>query len=186
MDSFLVCDAFTRQYEGGYQCVHEDPGNWTGGNVGVGSLIGTNGGISAPRLMQFLGREPTVTDMQTLSVEGQQAIRRDDYWVPLRGDALPSGLNLLMYDDAIMSGFGSKTIPGAVTRIQTIAGVTVDGQVGPATLTAISMYSVDLLLFELLAAQALSFTKDGAFSWAAHGWGARLSARFALALQLAH
>ena len=34
-------------HEGGYQRNPNDRANWTGGQVGVGTLVGTNGGITA-------------------------------------------------------------------------------------------------------------------------------------------
>lgn len=36
-----------KPHEGGYTADRRDPGNWTGGKVGVGKLLGTNRGIAA-------------------------------------------------------------------------------------------------------------------------------------------
>ena len=39
--------AETLAHEGGYSSNPKDPGNWTGGKVGAGKLLGTQKGIAA-------------------------------------------------------------------------------------------------------------------------------------------
>src|ERR1700691_2134484 len=106
MSEFTAAMAFTVPSEGVYQCIHGDPGNWTSGRVGVGALIGTNRGVSAPVLAAWLGREPTVSDMKSLTATMQQAIFAAGYWNPIRGDELPPGVSLFTYDMQVNSGKG--------------------------------------------------------------------------------
>jgi lysozyme family protein len=75
---------------GGYQKWHDDNGNWTGGKVGVGDLIGTKYGITAPELCTLLGRKANETDMKALSIENALKIYRVKYWNVIRGDEIES------------------------------------------------------------------------------------------------
>jgi lysozyme family protein len=106
MSEFTAAMAFTVPSEGGYQCIHGDPGNWTSGRVGAGALIGTNRGVSAPVLAAWLGREPTVADMKALTATTQNAIFAAGYWNPIRGDELPPGVSLSTYDMQVNAGKG--------------------------------------------------------------------------------
>ena len=49
VDSITFDEAFKRLigHEGGYSTDRRDPGNWTGGRVGVGTLKGTKFGLAA-------------------------------------------------------------------------------------------------------------------------------------------
>lgn len=95
-DNFAACLAVTLGYEGGFSAVRSDPGNWTGGRVGVGTLAGTNMGISAaahPRL-----------DIRALTEAGVAPIYLAEYWRPAGCDVLPAGLDLSHFDAAVNSG----------------------------------------------------------------------------------
>ena len=50
--------AETLAYEGGYSANPKDPGNWTGGKVGVGKLLGTKSGIAAASYPKTRHQEP--------------------------------------------------------------------------------------------------------------------------------
>ena len=57
MADFDTSQAYVAVAEGKYQNNSDtDAGDWTGGAIGVGDAIGTNFGISAPVLSQYLGR----------------------------------------------------------------------------------------------------------------------------------
>lgn len=88
MADFKISNKKTARNEGGYTNVREDGGNWTGGKVGVGQLIGTNLGISAPVLSAYLGRTATVNDMASLTHEVAEKIYIKNYWNPMRGDEI--------------------------------------------------------------------------------------------------
>jgi lysozyme family protein len=68
-----------------------------------------------------------------ISDEEVERIYRDRYWDPLHCDALPWPLCLALFDFAVNSG-----VKTAAATIQRIVGTTPDGQIGPATLKAIS------------------------------------------------
>ena len=60
---FNTAQNLVKKFEGGYSNDKRDPGNYTGAKIGVGKLIGTNWGISAPVLVvywkQKYGKKPT-------------------------------------------------------------------------------------------------------------------------------
>ena len=94
--NFSACLAVTLAYEGGLSVVRSDPGNWTGGKVGVGTLAGTKFGISA-------AAHPTV-DIRALTQDTVAPIYRAEYWAPAGCDALAAGLDLSHFDATVNSG----------------------------------------------------------------------------------
>ena len=110
--------------EGGLSTNPADPGNWTGGICGKGTLRGTKYGIAA-------AAHPDL-DIANLTIDHAQAIYRDAYWSPIQADVLPKPLALLVFDAAVNCG-----VARATAWLQTAAGCGTDGIVGPQTLAAI-------------------------------------------------
>lgn len=107
MADFLIAARKTDAFEGDYTGHPDDNGNWTGGKKGVGVLVGTKYGVSAPLLAQYLGRTPTVQDMKNLTRETQRLLFRKLYWNVIRGDEIVhQGIANLIYDRAINFGPG--------------------------------------------------------------------------------
>ncbi len=92
------CLPVTFAYEGGLSMIRSDPGNWTGGKVGVGALNGTNFGIAA-------SSHPTL-DIKALTRAEAGAIYEREYWGPAGCEALPTGLDLSHFDGTVNSGRG--------------------------------------------------------------------------------
>lgn len=119
-------DAFTRLLgnEGGFTKDERDRGNWTGGEVGKGTLKGTKYGISA---MAYPGE-----DIENLTPARAAELYRRDYWGPAGCDAVPDGVKFDLFDMAVNSGKGN-----AIRTLQKAAGVAADGVLGPQTLAAV-------------------------------------------------
>ncbi len=81
-----------RRIEAGYQDLYNDKGNWTGGAIGNGQLIGTNRSISAIALSDYLGRTATLSNMKNLSIQTAHKIYYKKYWLPIQGDQIKSQL----------------------------------------------------------------------------------------------
>jgi lysozyme family protein len=95
-------------FEGGYTDEEDDNGNWTGGKKGVGLLVGTKYGISAPVLMQYMGKLPTVQNMKNLSLVTVKDIYNKFYWKPIRGNEINNQDTAnSIYDMAVNSGVGT-------------------------------------------------------------------------------
>lgn len=158
---------FVIGHEGGYCCETADPGNWTGGAVGAGALKGTKFGISA-------GAYPD-TDIAALTLADAKAIYRRDYWDRIQGDVLAPPLALLVFDAAVNNGTGR-----AIRWLQTAAGTSPDGVLGPATRAAIAAHAAHsggAALLSEFQAQRLTFMA-GLPTWRTFGlgWARRLCA----------
>jgi lysozyme family protein len=121
--NFPACLADVLVHEGGYSVVRSDPGNWTGGKVGVGELKGTQKGIAAASYPHL--------DIKNLTDAKIAEIYEANYWRPIRGDELPSGVDLSGMDYSVNSG-----VSRSAKDLQRVLGVTVDGRVGPVTVLA--------------------------------------------------
>ena len=108
--SFETCLAFTRGEEGGYVSDSRDSGNWTSGQVGQGTLVGSNMGVGAPALLEWMGPGATVTaeQMQYLPLSTYEAIARCKYWTPLGCEVMPAGLDMMAFDFGWNRGTGTS------------------------------------------------------------------------------
>lgn len=98
-DNWARSIAFTARWEGGYQNVANDVGNWTGGAVGVGENKGTNWGVSAASYPHL--------DIKNLTREQAHEIFKRDYWVASGADKLSWPACLIVFDTAILHGVGT-------------------------------------------------------------------------------
>ena len=106
-------------HEGGYVNHPKDPGGET--NLGV-----------TKRVYQEHGG---TKDMKNLLVEDVAPIYKKGYWDRMKGDDLPSGLDLCVFD------FGVNAGPGRAAKfLQSMIGTTVDGGIGPNTLAKVEEY----------------------------------------------
>jgi lysozyme family protein len=158
-ERFDRCFKILVGHEGGLSTVRDDPGNWTGGKIGAGKLAGTKFGISAASF-------PTL-DIANLTIEQARDVYRARYWHPIRGDQLPPGLGLLVFDSAVNNGVGQ-----AIRWLQGAAGVRMDGDLGPVTLAAAQRPGVDAA-FHLRRAMAM--TEMAGWPSFGKGWAIRLA-----------
>lgn len=77
--SFEEAQKFVKLSEGGYTDNKKDPGNYINTPYGK-RLIGTNHGISAPVLTDWMGKLPTKEDMINLDYKTALNIYKNKYW----------------------------------------------------------------------------------------------------------
>jgi len=124
-------------HEGGFDNNRADPGNWTGGSVGVGELRGTNWGIASAsygdeqRSLPNDLRAEMPALVHDLTLDQARAIYRAAYWDRVSADHLPPALALLVFDAAVNNG-----VKRAALWLQGAVGANPDGQIGDATLAA--------------------------------------------------
>ena len=105
MADFKLAQKFVSQAEGGYTDNPLDNGNWTGGLQDTGTLIGTNHGISAPTLCEWLGKIATKQDMLNLPYSVALEIYKKNYWDILNLTEITNqSVALLIYDGAVNQG----------------------------------------------------------------------------------
>lgn len=164
-------DVFIRRilsHEGGYSTDPKDPGNYTGGRVGVGALKGTKFGIAA-------NTYPTL-DIKNLTWDMAAALYRRDFWDASKAGQLPPAVGFQLLDGAVNSG-----VRRATQWLQRAARVADDGILGPVSLAAIRATDPNDLVFRFLA-ERLEFM-TGLSNWPNHGkgWARRIAANLRLA-----
>jgi len=106
-------------HEGGYVNHPKDPGGET--NLGVTKKVYQEHGGTK--------------DMKDLLVEDVAPIYKKGYWDKMKGDELPGGLDLCVFD------FGVNAGPGRAAKfLQQMIGTVVDGGIGPNTLAKLEEY----------------------------------------------
>lgn len=160
--NFPSCLADVLVHEGGYSTLRSDPGNWTGGKVGVGELRGTQKGIAAASYPNL--------DIKNLTDAKIASIYEANYWRPIRGDDLPSGVDLSVFDFGVNSG------PSRSAKdLQRVLGVGVDGRIGPATILA-SKTADPRVVIKGHCARRLSFMRSLAiWNTFKNGWSRRVA-----------
>lgn len=118
-DNWIKCLETILHHEGGYVNHPKDPGGET--NLGVTKRV----------YEEFGGTK----DMKELTREDVEPIYKKNYWDRVKGDQLPAGLDLCVFDFGVNAGTGR-----AAKFLQKIIGTTVDGGIGPNTLKALEAY----------------------------------------------
>ena len=156
--------------EGGYSCVSSDPGNWSGGKVGSGELLGTNMGISAA----FLSSLPTTdpyhqAEPAALKVADVEAIYRAHFWDAVQADKLAPPVGGLLFDAAVNQGpsWAPRLLQGGL-------GVTADGILGPKTLAAAAAADPSVLHAEIGRLRDARYRADPDWPVFGVGWSRRL------------
>lgn len=159
-------------HEGGFSSDHADPGNWTGGAVGVGALHGTKFGIAA-------NTYPAL-DIKNLTLAQAAEIYDQDYAAKVKFDDLPSGLDYAMLDYAVNSGPAR-----AAMELQRIVGVADDGKIGPMTLAALKGDDPKGLIHDLCNRRLAFLHRLSTWPRYGKGWGNRVEAVRTEALRMA-
>jgi lysozyme family protein len=146
-------------HEGGFSDHPLDPGGMT--NLGVTRRVWE----------EWTGHPVTVRQMTDLTPVKVAPMYRRKYWDKVRGDELPAGIDLVVFDAAVNSG------PGRAAKwLQACVGVDVDGDIGPKTLAAVNAFDATQLINDY-GRRRLSFLLDlptwGTFG---KGWTARIAA----------
>tara|TARA_B100001057_G_scaffold469378_1_gene529625 strand:- start:4815 stop:5327 length:513 start_codon:yes stop_codon:yes gene_type:complete len=145
-------------HEGGYVNHPKDPGGET--NMGVTKRVYEEHGGTK--------------DMKELTHEDVAPIYKKGYWDRVKGDDLPEGLDLCIFDFAVNAG------PGRAAKfIQRLVNTTVDGGIGPNTLGKIKEYVVTYGIEETISSYALMrqnyYESLSTFDTFGKGWTRRVS-----------
>lgn len=105
------------KHEGGYSFHPADPGGRT--NLGVTQRVWE----------EWVGHPVSEKEMRGLIPAIVAPMYKQKYWDKVRGDDLPSGVDIAVFDFAVNSGPGK-----AAKTLQKVLGVTQDGAIGPKTL----------------------------------------------------
>jgi len=154
-------------HEGGYVNHPKDPGGET--NLGVTKRVYEDWGGTK--------------DMKDLTVEDVSPIYKKNYWDRVKGDDLPAGLDLCVFDFGVNAGTGR-----AAKYLQKMIGTTPDGGIGPATLQKLKEYVDDqgvehtIKLYQM--GRQKYYESLSTFSTFGRGWTRRVEETTALALKM--
>ena len=123
MSNFNKCLEIVLHHEGGYVNHPKDPGGMT--NMGVTKRV----------YEEWVGYSVSENTMQNLKEEDVAPIYKKNYWDRVKGDELPTGLDLCVFDFGVNAGTGR-----AAKYLQRLIGTTADGGIGPNTLNALDEY----------------------------------------------
>ena len=157
-ENYDKCLKAILHHEGGYVNHPKDPGGET--NLGVTKRV----------YEEFGGTK----DMKELTVEDVAPIYKKGYWDKMKGDDLPSGLDLCVFD------FGVNAGPGRSAKyLQTMIGTVADGGIGPNTLKAVANYVEEVGLEQAVEnfqeARQGYYEKLSTFDTFGKGWTRRVT-----------
>ena len=165
--AFAHCVQIVLEHEGGEVNDPRDPGGHT--NLGV-----TQATLNHARHVVH-GLPARVSDLDR---EGALAVYEALYWRPIRGDELPLGLALIVFDAAVNQG-----VADATRFLQLAVRTAADGIFGPATLAAVKRANPRATILEVGARRMHDYMLldhlDDRFGL---GWSRRLVQTIAAAL----
>ena len=145
-------------HEGGYVNHPSDPGGMT--NLGVTKRVWE----------EWTGKRVSEADMRALTPETVAPMYKKKYWDVIRGDDLPTGVDLCVFDAAVNAGVGR-----ASKFLQQAAGVTADGQIGPKTISAVTAKPADEIIEAFCALREAHYRGLNTFDTFGKGWMRRLA-----------
>ena len=145
------------KYEGGYVNHKDDPGGMT--NLGVTKRVWE----------EWTGKPATEADMRSLTPEMVSPLYKKRYWDAVRGDDLPSGVDLCVFDCAVNAG------PGRASKfLQQAVGVLADGQIGPMTVAATTAKPAEEVIDAFCNLREAHYKSLSTFATFGKGWMNRL------------
>lgn len=136
MANFELYKQTALKFEGGYQKIVSDPGNYNS----EGILVGTKYGISAPTYQRWIKRVPTEEDMRNISLNTAAQIFKTWYWDAVKASSIVSqAVAEAIVDMSINAGPGMAIkIAQRVLNKNHGKKLVVDGAIGAKTLAAIN------------------------------------------------
>jgi lysozyme family protein len=148
-------------HEGGYVNHPDDPGG------------ATNRGVIQRVYDAFRRANGVATrSVREITDEEVQQIYRNQYWNPVRGDDLPSGVDYAVFDFAVNSG-----VSRAVTYLQRVVGVEDDGHLGEITLDAVRSKRPEDVILALCNARMRFLKRLRHWPTFGRGWTRRVMGR---------
>lgn len=167
-NNFKHCIPLILSYEGGFVNHPKDPGG------------ATNYGITRATLSRFLDRKVDVQDVKDLDVETAKDIYHYMYWNQIKGDCLPLGVDLFVFDCAVNHG------PGRAGKfLQQAIGAHVDGIIGPETVKICGYTDIKQALEGMHKQREIFYKSLDTFKTFGKGWLKRNNHVYTEALTMA-
>lgn len=158
-------DEFTRSlqkvlvHEGSYSNHPDDPGG------------ATMKGVTQAVYDEYRKKRGSLpVNVKYISTQELEAIYRQNYWMKIHGDELPSGVSYAVFDAAVNSG-----PKRGAQWLQKALGVEDDGIIGPKTIKAATEYPNKKQLIDTMCDRRLTFLKSlGTWKTFGKGWASRV------------
>lgn len=168
---FDACLAFTLLPSDDGQPFHQTPGD-PGGDTAWGITLAT-----FTYWRKSHGRAaPNASDLKNITDTEREALYGALFWNVVHGDSLPAGVDLMVFDDAVVGGTGT-----AARQLQQAVGVFQDGSIGPQTLDAVGA-ATDLIA-KIAQIEHDAYARGNRLF--VNGWENRLARRTAAAQAMA-
>ena len=125
--------------EGGFSDDEHDNGN----KLPDGRKGSTMLGVTQYNWEAHVGHQVTHDDMRKLTPADVEPLYKKKYWDAVRAEELPSGIDYMVFDMGVNAG-PSRSIK----LLQTAAGMTPDGLLGPITMSAVQAADPVILIIE--------------------------------------
>lgn len=158
MTRFAACLAETLKWEGGWSNHPDD----TGGATMKGIIQRV---YDAWREQNGLARQT----VRKITDDELNAIYSENYWAVVRGDELPAGLDLCVFDYGVNSGPAR-----AVRYLQQVLGIAQDGHMGPVTIAAANAADPAETVKKLCAARRAFVRQIKSYPTFGKGWNRRI------------
>jgi lysozyme family protein len=172
MSNFNKCLEIVLHHEGGYVNHPKDPGGMT--NMGVTKRV----------YEEWVGYSVSENTMQNLKEEDVAPIYKNNYWDRVKGDQLPNGLDLVVFDFGVNAGTGR-----AAKFLQAMIGTVADGGIGPNTLAKLDEFINNNTLTETIRLYQDErqdyYESLSTFNTFGKGWTRRVNETTEFALEMA-
>jgi lysozyme family protein len=146
------------KHEGGFVNHQSDPGGMT--MLGVTQRVWE----------EWVGHPVDEKEMRSLTPDKVAPMYKAKYWDKIRGDDLPSGVDLAVFDCCVNSGPGR-----AAKMLQRVLGLTEDGAIGPNTLAKALSIDSSKLIADYNAARLAFLQALPTWATFGKGWGRRVA-----------
>lgn len=109
-------------------------------------------------------------DMRELPLDLAKRIYKAEYWDAVRADEMPAAVRYVIFDAAVNSG-----VRQAAQWLQSAAGVTPDGVIGPRTMAAVNALDANGLKSRILANRLRMMTNLSNWPSFSRGWARRIA-----------
>lgn len=167
-DNYDRCLAEVLEQEGGYSNDPGDPGG------------PTKYGITIWDVRMYWKHGATAADVRAMPLDVAKQIYRSKYWDAIRGDDLPAGLDLAIFDYGVNSG-----IHRAAMVLQRILDIPDDGIIGPLTLENVNERASGDLIRRVCDERLVFLQRLRTWRLFGRGWGRRVAEVKTLALKMA-
>lgn len=156
--TFKQALALVLAHEGGYVNHPKDPGGAT--NKGVTQRV-----YNAWRKLSGLPAQ----SVANITPGEAAAIYKQQYWNPIQGDKLPTGVDYAVFDFAVNSG-----VDRASRYLQAAIGADVDGHIGALTMVDLRDDDPEKVIVRLCANRMAFLRSLGTFATFGRGWTRRV------------